>query len=58
MATLKNTTISDNGYLGLPSGSFDERPESPEIGYIRYNTEFNTLEIYDGSNWKTISSTT
>lgn len=58
MATLKNTTISDSGYLGLPSGSFNERAESPEIGYIRYNTEFNTFEIYDGVDWKIISSST
>lgn len=52
MATLKNTIINDNGYLGLPTGSTAQRPVSPQIGYTRYNTTDSIFEIYNGSDWK------
>lgn len=52
MATLKNTTINDTGYLGLPSGSTGQQPGSPSAGMIRYNTSDNGIEIYNGTSWK------
>jgi hypothetical protein len=51
MANLKNLTISDTGYLGLPSGTTAERPSSPTAGMIRYNTTLSTIEFYNGSAW-------
>lgn len=55
MGTLKNTTIDDTGYLGLPTGSNAQRPVSPEVGYLRFNTTDNVLEIYDGTQWSNLT---
>jgi len=56
MATLKNTKIQDTGYIQVPTGSEAQRPNSPEIGYIRFNTDFNKFEMYDGADWKIVST--
>jgi hypothetical protein len=44
MANLKNTTINDTGFLGLPSGTTAQRPSSPSSGMMRYNTSTNQVE--------------
>jgi hypothetical protein len=49
MATLKNTTINDTGYLGLPVGTTAQRPGSPVNGYMRYNTSTGYGEIYNAT---------
>lgn len=54
MATLKNTSIKDSGYMGLPSGSTAERPADPKAGMIRWNTTDSKLEGYDGTEWKNL----
>jgi hypothetical protein len=51
MANLKNLTINDTGFLGLPSGTTAQRPASPTAGMIRYNTTLSTIEFYNGSAW-------
>lgn len=51
MAILKSLGINDTGYLKLPSGSILERPTSPSMGMLRYNSDFECIEHYDGSNW-------
>jgi hypothetical protein len=51
MANLINLTINDTGFLGLPSGTTDQRPGSPVTGYIRFNTSFGVTEYYNGSYW-------
>lgn len=51
MATLKNTTISDTGYLQLPSGTTDQRPNSPVDGMMRINTTTGALEAYVAGSW-------
>jgi hypothetical protein len=51
MANLKNLTINDTGFLGLPSGTTAQRPVSPTAGMIRYNTSLSTIEFYNGSAW-------
>lgn len=50
MATLKNTTINDTGYLQLPVGTTAQRPGSPSAGQTRYNSTIKTVEWYTGSN--------
>lgn len=37
--------------IGLPTGSTAQRPTTVSAGYIRFNTDTNALEIYDGSGW-------
>lgn len=51
MAILKNTTINDTGYLKIPSGTTTQRPSVPTRGMFRYNTNLNTEEYYNGSQW-------
>jgi hypothetical protein len=51
MATLKNTTISDNSFLKLPTGTSPERPGSPTVGDSRFNTTLNLFETWNGSSW-------
>lgn len=52
MATLKNTTIDDTGFLKLPSGTTAQRPGSPSAGQMRFNSTFKTVETYDGTLWR------
>jgi hypothetical protein len=49
MATFKNLTINDTGYLKLPVGTTAERP-SASNGMLRYNSTLGKPEIYV-SNW-------
>jgi hypothetical protein len=51
MATLKNLTINDTGFVQLAAGSTAERPGTPVAGMVRYNTDVNRNEIYDGAKW-------
>ena len=37
--------------MGIPSGTTAQRPGSPDDGYIRFNTDDNSLEVWDGSEW-------
>jgi len=58
MAKLKNTTIDDNEFLQLPSGTAAQRPANPEAGMIRFNTDEGYVEWYDdvGDDWLPIST--
>ncbi len=49
MATLKNTTINDTGFLQLPTGTTAQRPGSAQQGQLRYNTETRNVEWYDST---------
>jgi len=53
MATLKNTTIDDTGYIRLPSGTTAQRPGSPANGMVRWNTDLGYDEYYSSvaSDW-------
>lgn len=39
-------------------GSTAQRPEIVDAGYLRFNTETNLLEVYDGVNWKSTEAYT
>ena len=54
MATLKNTNIDDTGYLKLPVGTTAQRPASPSVGYMRWNTTDNRAEVYTGTQWEQV----
>lgn len=55
MATLKNTSINDTGFIGLPSGTTVQRPSSPSAGMIRFNTDESSPEVYDGTDWQLLN---
>ena len=56
MATLKNTTFNDTGFITLPAGTTAQRPASPVQGMTRYNTTLGYVEWYDttGATWRPI----
>jgi hypothetical protein len=54
------TVVSDQantstGYFDLPSGTTAERPASPNVGMIRYNTTLGFLEQYTADGWQGIA---
>lgn len=56
MATLKNTTINDTGFLTLPSGNTAQRPGSPSNGMIRYNSQRSEIEVYANGQWQFVTT--
>jgi hypothetical protein len=51
MSNLKTLSINDTGYLKIASGTVEQRPQSPSIGMVRYNTDFQCTEYYNGIDW-------
>jgi hypothetical protein len=47
-------TMDSTGALKLPVGDVSERPSPPAQGMIRYNSEDDTFEGYNGSEWGSI----
>jgi hypothetical protein len=43
--------ISSTQSIKLPAGTTSERPVTPLAGMIRFNTDYNHYEGYDGSYW-------
>lgn len=44
-------TFSGNTSIILPSGTTANRPVSPSVGMLRYNTTTGMIEYRDGSSW-------
>jgi hypothetical protein len=40
----------------LPAGTLTQRPLTPVNGYIRFNTDSDLLEYFDGGNWVSVVS--
>ncbi len=52
-----NVNLSANtGALGMPVGFTTDRPETPQAGYTRWNTNAAALEVYTGTSWVSIVS--
>jgi hypothetical protein len=45
------STVLREQAVKLPTGTTAQRPASPTIGFMRFNTDSNLLEYYNGSNW-------
>jgi hypothetical protein len=50
------STASGTGYVKLPSGTAAERV-GIESGSLRYNSDTNEMEFYNGTSWATILET-
>tara|TARA_R110000868_G_scaffold14_7_gene228 strand:- start:13185 stop:14612 length:1428 start_codon:yes stop_codon:yes gene_type:complete len=55
------TAVSDQnntstGYFDLPSGTTAQRPASPAVGMIRFNTTLNYTEEYRDGVWQALSN--
>jgi hypothetical protein len=49
-------TTGPTGAANLPVGLNAQRPVTPAAGQIRYNSEQDVLEYYDGSGWVSVVS--
>ena len=47
--------INTTQAIRIPRGTTAERPGTPTIGMIRYNTDNNNYEGYDGTYWRVIN---
>jgi hypothetical protein len=53
MANLQSTRITQ-GTIVLPKGTTAQRPGTPEIGSIRFNTTLGYTELYNGASWEKV----
>lgn len=42
--------------LLIPTGNTQQRPDSPEEGYLRFNSETGSTEVYNGTGWENLGS--
>lgn len=42
---------TNSTHLTLPTGTTEQRPNSAQTGMIRFNTDTNKVEGYDGTSW-------
>jgi len=49
------TKTSNTGSAILPVGTTAERDGSPSAGYLRWNSDNNSVEAYDGTTWGAIA---
>ena len=49
--TANTAQFTSTGAITLPKGTDAQQPVSPISGMIRYNTDSNRVEFYDGTTW-------
>jgi hypothetical protein len=54
MANFNNLTLNTTDFTRLPLGTTLQRPSSPVTGMIRYNTNINVVELYNGTSWQAL----
>ena len=45
-------SVSIGTHFSLPTGGTEDRPEAVHEGMVRFNTDLNTLEFYNGVDWR------
>ena len=50
-AAFVNPVFGGTGFMLIPKGTTAQRPVSPVNGYMRYNTDTNQFEGYQGGAW-------
>ena len=45
-------SVSIGTHFSPPTGGVEDRPEAPVEGTVRFNTDLNTLEFYNGVEWR------
>ena len=56
-ANVSDTANTSTGYFDVPAGTTAQRPGSPAVGNMRWNTTTDGLEMYTGSAWSVIGVT-
>ena len=51
------TVFNSTTAITLPIGANSARPSSPQAGQIRYNSEYSSVEFYNGSGWVNVVNT-
>lgn len=51
---LSNLVVNENS-ITLPSGTTSERPTSPAVGMMRYNTTMGCIEQYNDTGWQGVA---
>lgn len=54
--SLESLELTGTSALKLPVGSTAQRPATPQLGHMRYNTNVNGVEAYNGFGWVGITS--
>lgn len=59
-ASITSTSVCDHsntstGYFDLPAGTTAQRPSSPNVGMVRYNTTLGFLEQYTADGWQGVA---
>ena len=49
-------TVKNDGVITLPSGTTASRPESAQVGTLRYNTDIGLIEQYNAIGWQAIDA--
>jgi len=45
-------SVSIQSHFGFPDGGSNDRPDQPTEGMVRFNDDLNTLEFYNGIEWR------
>lgn len=53
-----DTTLPGSNGVVLPNGTTSQRPVAPRPGTTRFNTDTDSLEVYNGSAWITFGTKT
>lgn len=54
---VKNRRLqSGSSGVVMPTGSAAQRPDSPNFGMIRYNTDSGLVEFFNGTLWLSVST--
>jgi len=48
--SLEEVSVTD--HFSVPSGGINDRKDNPIEGTVRFNTDLNTLEFFNGNEWK------
>jgi hypothetical protein len=55
-ANVSNELNTATGYFQVPQGTTAQRPASPAVGMVRFNTDLNYLEEYRTGQWLAVSN--
>ena len=45
-------SVSIQSHFSVPDGGINDRPDQPTEGMVRFNDDLNTLEFYNGIEWR------
>ena len=55
-AAVSDQSNTSTGFFAFPVGTTAQRPSSPAVGYVRYNTDVAGLEEYRDGQWIVLSN--